>query len=351
MKTKSTIFCILGLLLAWNLDAQIKVHSDNHISLGSLSKDWGVQIQPSGYTYFQPQIFNSYAWMNLTAAPNQWSKCYIVNYGGNHKFWVYGNGQVYCTATLYSSDSIFKTNIERLDSSLYKILQLEGISYDMRDDTPRDSIVFTDNKGNTYYSYPDPELIPDSGQVVDSTVLAILLAEQSRKYYGMIAQDVERIVPELVRTMPDGTKGLMYQSIIPLLIEAIKIQQREIEDLQERFNEYMRSNMETKSFNESPNENNITDPALANLKSFLYQNIPNPFSSTTIIRYQLADNVQKSEIFIFTMQGELLKSYPLRSQQKPEILIRGEELKPGMYLYSLVVDGKEVDTKRMILTN
>ncbi|MBC8315017.1 MAG: T9SS type A sorting domain-containing protein [Bacteroidales bacterium] len=350
MKAKNQILIIAGILLSLSLNAQIKVQSDNHISLGSLSKAWGLQIQPNGYTYFQPSIFTPYAWMNLTYAQNQWSKCYIVNYSGDHKFFVYGNGQIYCNGQWFGSDSLFNTHVERLDSSLYKILQLEGISYDLKEDTHQDTVVFTDNKGNTYYTYPDPKLFADSGQVVDSAVLAILLAEQSRKYYGLIAQEVERIVPEVVRTMPDGTKGVAYQSIIPLLIEAVKTQQSEIEEMRALINEYFRINNGTRSAG-TGNDYYQNDSNYRNFKSFLYQNIPNPFSTSTTIRYKLDVNAATSEIYIFNIQGELLKTYPLSNQERNEIVIRGEELKAGMYLYSLVVDGKEVDTKRMILTN
>ena len=35
---------------------------------------------------------------------------------------------------------------------------------------------------------------------------------------------------------------------------------------------------------------------------------------------------------------------------KQTIAISGNSLEPGMYLYALVIDGMEVDTKRMILT-
>jgi hypothetical protein len=210
--------------------------------------------------------------------------------------------------------------------------------------------VFTDNKGNTYYSYSDPKIYPDSGQVIDSTVLAILLAEQSRKYYGLIAQDVERIVPEVVRTMPDGTKGLAYQSIIPLLIEAVKTQQSEIEELQIILNEYIKEYEEMKAI-QSGNGIYEKSPSSSISNSFLYQNIPNPFSQSTIIRYHIAEIYQKSEIYIFTIQGELVKTYLLLDPNKSEIVIKGEELKPGMYLYTLLVDGREIDTKRMILTD
>ena len=51
------------------------------------------------------------------------------------------------------------------------------------------------------------------------------------------------------------------------------------------------------------------------------------------------------------MQGTLLKSYKLNNKGNSFLEISGSELKPGMYMYTLVSDGKEIDTRKMILTN
>ena len=51
------------------------------------------------------------------------------------------------------------------------------------------------------------------------------------------------------------------------------------------------------------------------------------------------------------MQGNFKKQYSVHNTGESFINISGYELSAGMYLYSLVVDGKEIDTKRMILTN
>jgi hypothetical protein len=50
------------------------------------------------------------------------------------------------------------------------------------------------------------------------------------------------------------------------------------------------------------------------------------------------------------MQGGLVKSFDKLDSAKDEVVVKGSELKPGMYLYSLIIDGREIDTKRMILT-
>ena len=46
---------------------------------------------------------------------------------------------------------------------------------------------------------------------------------------GVIAQDIEKILPQLVYTAPDGNKSVSYEKLTPALIEAIKEQQHQIE--------------------------------------------------------------------------------------------------------------------------
>jgi hypothetical protein len=49
------------------------------------------------------------------------------------------------------------------------------------------------------------------------------------------------------------------------------------------------------------------------------------------------------------MNGILLKSFPINVTGQNQLTINGSELKVGMYIYTLIVNNKEVDTKRMIL--
>lgn len=52
------------------------------------------------------------------------------------------------------------------------------------------------------------------------------------KDIGVIAQNVEKVLPEIVHASPDGMKGIEYGNLSALLIEAIKEQQKEIKDQQ-----------------------------------------------------------------------------------------------------------------------
>ena len=60
--------------------------------------------------------------------------------------------------------------------------------------------------------------------------------DNKNKSIGVIAQEVEKVIPEIVNTNENGTKSLSYDSIIGLLIEAIKEQQKSIVRMEKKIN-------------------------------------------------------------------------------------------------------------------
>jgi len=88
-----------------------------------------------------------------------------------------------------------------------------------------------------------------------------------------------------------------------------------------------------------------------NNEIFLVNVYPNPFSESTRIEYQLHENVQNAQICIYDLNGSQLKSYPVNPASAGSLIIKGNEFKPGTYIYSLIADGQVVDTKRMVLTD
>lgn len=84
--------------------------------------------------------------------------------------------------------------------------------------------------------------------------------------------------------------------------------------------------------------------------SKLFQNSPNPFSENSVIEYVLGEGVKNAIINIYDMKGIQVKSIPIISLGKGNIIINGNEFKAGMYIYTLIIDGRAIDTKTMILT-
>ena len=85
------------------------------------------------------------------------------------------------------------------------------------------------------------------------------------------------------------------------------------------------------------------------LMRFLFQNTPNPFTAETEIKYFVPVNADNAVIYVFSLNGNLLLTKPITQLGNGSIIINGNELEAGMYIYTLAVDGQEVDSKRMIL--
>jgi len=96
----------------------------------------------------------------------------------------------------YSSDERLKDNVQVIANALAKVLQIRGVEFDWNNlDEPED------------------------GYFV-------------RKHdIGVIAQEIEKVLPEVVGTREDGMKAVKYDRIIPLLIEAIKELKAEVDVL------------------------------------------------------------------------------------------------------------------------
>ena len=165
------------------------------------------------------------------------------------------------------------------------------------------------------------------------------LIEKSKNHAGFIAQDVVDILPEAVyHDKENDDYYIDYIAIIPYLVEAMKEQQTKIETLEAEI-EALQGNAKEKSAT-------IDDTTPASLE----QNIPNPFTTNTTIKMYVPATVTKAVLYIYNMEGMQIKQLTITGRGNTSATIEGHALQAGMYLYTLISDGKEVDTKKMILT-
>ncbi|WP_294228967.1 T9SS type A sorting domain-containing protein [uncultured Chryseobacterium sp.] len=79
----------------------------------------------------------------------------------------------------------------------------------------------------------------------------------------------------------------------------------------------------------------------------LYQNAPNPGKGETIIKYYLPKETNNASIGIYNVSGQLIKNIPLKDKGNGSITLNG--IRGGSYVYTLSVDGKNADTRKMII--
>jgi Chaperone of endosialidase len=120
---------------------------------------------------------------------------------------LYVNGDITANSIAGTSDVRFKTNIRSVSSALDKIKQLRGVYFNWNQK-----------------AFPEKDF-------------------GAQDELGFIAQEVEKIVPEIV--IKDKTKdeyrSVKYDKLVALLVEAIKEQQKQIDDLNEKVNKLSKS--------------------------------------------------------------------------------------------------------------
>ena len=156
-------------------------------------------------------------------------------------------------------------------------------------------------------------------------------------HFGVSAQELQEIYPNLVKEGQDGYLAVNYTELVPVLIQSIQELKQELDKVKGSGSRMTRS----VSYGD--------DEFQPSAKNILYQNSPNPFKEQTTIRFNLVDNARDASICIFDMTGKMLKKLPI-SAGATSVSINGWELGEGMFLYTLIVNGREVDTKRMIIT-
>lgn len=159
------------------------------------------------------------------------------------------------------------------------------------------------------------------------------------KHYGLIAQELQEIYPDLVVESEDGYLAVNYMEIIPLLIRSVQELKIELDASKSGNSSVLKSQTRT---------TDVT--AIEAVVTTLYQNTPNPFTENTLIRCDIAEEVIKADLYIYNMNGEQITEYAITERGETSVVIDGGSLNAGMYLYALIADGQVIDTKRMILT-
>ena len=78
------------------------------------------------------------------------------------------------------------------------------------------------------------------------------------------------------------------------------------------------------------------------------QNDPNPFAEETNITYTLPETATNAKIIFYDNNGKIIKSVDIEGKGNGSLHVYGSNLSAGVYTYSLIVDGKTIDTKKMM---
>lgn len=268
---------------------------------------------------------------NWALRPNDWAGYFGGNvYVGNN---LDIDGTAYFSASIVAgssqiSDRKLKKDIIGMESSIDLLMQLKPKSY------------FFD--GEKYSSYNLPKV----------------------KQYGLIAQELQEVLPDLVKeshlkriTDPKTNEEIRpeldlltvdYVSLIPFLIRGIQEQQEHIVQLNYKIDA---QNATISGMKEKTSSSTGISVNSAQLNASLSQNEPNPFAHETVIKYSVNTDAKDASIVVYDLTGKQINKFPLTEKGNSSLTISAESLHPGIYIYSIVVDGSIIDTKQMVVSD
>lgn len=168
----------------------------------------------SGYNYavygYLNGTNNGAAVFGTTSGDVELSQQWAGYFKGDTKI----EGTLWVNSTTYTSDEKFKTNISSLESTetITNILKINPVRYNLK------QYEVSSTAGDTL----------NVTKYFDESSQLFLNAK-----YGVIAQELQKIYPELVYTDGDGNLGVDYIELVPILIKAVQVQQRKIDEFQE----------------------------------------------------------------------------------------------------------------------
>jgi hypothetical protein len=232
------------------------------------------------------------------------------------------------------SDKRIKKNIRENVPGLAFINQLKPVTYQLNAKAYNDLIPSPQLKDRNGTVIPIPESLLEPGKAKEQIV-----------YTGFIAQDVELAAQKIGYDFSGVEKprnekdiyGLRYAEFTAPLVKAVQ----ELHTKQEEMDKDLR-------ILDAKIKSALRELDAADLPR-LEQNIPNPASGTTVIRYHVPATAKSAQLILTTQKGQRLKAYTIPGPGDGQITVQTSLFASGTYLYSLVVGGKNVGTKQMIV--
>lgn len=247
-----------------------------------------------------------------------------INVNGRWAGFFQGNAKI--TGTLYatdinlSSDVRLKSNISRINEGcLNKIMDMNVVQYNLK----QIELNVGDTAKTKKYLYDE-----------NSSSL-------KKTHYGLIAQELKEIYPDLVSEGEDGFLSINYIEIIPLLISSIQELSSQLSDLKSDESLYHLKGSKGIGFDLLKSNIPVNE---------LFQNDPNPFTEKSVIKCNISPSATNAVLYIYDINGKQIDSIQITGSGETYVSIEGNSFDAGIYIYSLIVDNVVIDSRRMILT-
>ena len=245
------------------------------------------------------------------------------------------DGNVWTSGAYYTSDKNLKKNIKDVSNAMDIIRQLKPKNYEFKDEAKFKSLSLP--KGSHYGLLAQeveevlPNLVHSEKRELDIPEHVAITPEMHEQ------KGLEKLTKGSIKEAKEvmDIKAVNYNELIPIMIKAMQEQDAKIEKLTNQLEKIMEAK-------------GITQTGTISSAS-ISQNIPNPAANITTINYSNLPVGASSMLTVNDSNGKLIKQIQLTGNTFGTIKLDVATLINGTYSYSLIVDGKIIDTKKMEL--
>jgi hypothetical protein len=210
------------------------------------------------------------------------------------------------------------------------------------------------HKENSILGYPMKKDSTGKNIGIDTTYWKGKYEIEKKQFSGFIAQEVDSAAKQIGYDFSGVDKNgtlmsLRYAEFAVPLVKAVQELSKTVDSLKTVINKTGGQRTNTSGDGQGNKETTSQIDLANNSATILYQNEPNPFDGSTVIRYFIPVNVTGSAFVVFyDMYGKEVNKLEIRERGFGKIEANTENLASGIYSYSIIVDGKSIDTKKML---
>jgi hypothetical protein len=244
-------------------------------------------------------------------------------------------GRVYSSVQYVTSDKNLKQNIEDFPDALAVINRLEPKQYQFKTEAKYSSLRLPGGQHYGFMAQDLEKILPD---LVLESKLDVPVDDKTSEPLQRLGADgrdpnSHKSNQVSIKTENFTIKAVNYQELIPIVVKAIQEQQVLIEELKSKV-----ARLEALTGNPSVIKT-----------AYLEQNIPNPVNGSTTIRYHMPAETKNAILSLTDSKGGMIKFVKLNNIGSGQERFDTNHLAAGTYNITLVVDGRTADTKRMVI--
>ena len=213
------------------------------------------------------------------------------------------------------------TDVSNMDSerSYQGIMSLTPVEYKQ---------VYSEESGSEVMDKISSESMAENENVVAEKKAS------ERTHFGFIAEDVQKVYPELVHEDSEGGLSVDYIGLIPLLIQTVQQLDAEVKAL--RGEGGIIKGMGTETGTGDFEANPTKDVQIST-------------NGSCEIEYTLSEAVKSARLFIYNISGKLIECRIIDGRGAGKLSVDTSKLNKGIYIYTVMADGQSVISRQMIV--